>query len=237
MTVSTKNDVDCLKSLKPYDYCSTSDSFESKQPVESLFTMDARNKLLEPSKNVAKVRSHKQEFSASSYLKLNGFHAPNQRLGSDNQDLENANHCVASRLNTSNCREYCQLVDLKGHDLDSRKPLCYDTDTYFNRSIDKERYSKEVEILREKLKILQNSSYTNHQRQALDIINLDAGKGDSLSTTTIEIKPKVTKKSSPVQIVRNTKSKVSLKTRKAGPLRLKKTKSKSGNPLNENHLR
>uniref|UniRef100_A0AAR5QAX9 Tubulin polyglutamylase TTLL4 n=1 Tax=Dendroctonus ponderosae TaxID=77166 RepID=A0AAR5QAX9_DENPD len=236
MTVSTKNDVDCLKSFKPYDYCSASDSFQSKQPVESLFTMESRNKLLEPSKNVAKARSHKQEFSSGSYLKSNGFHAPKLRLGSDNQDLENANNCVASRLNTSNCREYCQLVDLKGHDINGHKPLCYDTDTYFNRAIDKERYSKEVELLREKLKILQNSSYTNHQRQALNIINLDAAKGDSLSTTTIEIKPKVGKKSSPVQIVRNTKSKVSLKTRKSAPLRLKKAKSKSGNPLSENHL-
>ncbi|KAJ8966652.1 hypothetical protein NQ317_019636 [Molorchus minor] len=73
------------------------------------------------------------------------------------------------------CREYCPLVDFKLHDLSSHKSVCYDTDTYFDRRNDsvniRERYSKEVEYLREKLKAIRNKTNKNFENSSGDSLN------------------------------------------------------------------
>lgn len=241
--VVPKNDFDCLKSLKPYDHSTTFNSFDLKNTIENFESMESKNKILQNGKVVGKSSPHKVEpaLALSTLLKSNGFHAPKSRILSDNRDLQNTNcYSDGPRLNTTNCKEYCQLAEFKGHDIDSQKPLCYDTDTYFNRPVDKERYSREVDYLREKLKILQNSAYINHVSPEVSIVNLDTGKGDSLResfiTASMEIKHKIIKKPLPAQPVKTTKSKISLKTRKSNVNKAKKVKCKNGNAVSDNQL-
>lgn len=244
----SKNDSDCLKSIKPYDHPHSFNSFDLKPAFEIFDSMEHRSKILENGKILGKISPNKVEQRTetqniyTSYLKSTSFQMQKPRILSDNQDVQNANqNCIDG---TRNCKEYyCQIIDLKDHSFDNSKSLCYNTDTYFNRQIDREKYSKEVDYLREKLKILRNAAYTNHISREANIVNLDAGRGDTLResfiTTSIDIRPKVIKKDKkvlPPPVVKITKSKISLKTKKNNVNKAKKVKSKTGGVVSESTL-
>ncbi|XP_050294312.1 tubulin monoglutamylase TTLL4-like isoform X2 [Anthonomus grandis grandis] len=205
----SKNDVDCFK-----PFCADRPTI-----FENLESMDSKNN------GRSKISPHKLDQPTN----------PLRSKGSPLYYTEGG-----TRITGSNCQDFCPYVGLRSHDVPTRKPLCFTTETYFNRPIDKEKYSKEVEYLKEKLKILHNSVYTNHPNPVgVSIVNLDAERGDGLQNiaTSIEIKPKVLKKSLSTQtpLVKTSKSKVSLKIRKANQgIKSKKVKSKNG--ISENPL-
>ncbi|XP_066259801.1 tubulin polyglutamylase ttll-4-like isoform X2 [Euwallacea similis] len=212
-----QDDINCLKAFKQNDFCPTSNSFDLRAPFEHVRAIDPRTKLLENVKNVGKIETTSLEPAMLSYIKSNGYHAPKSRI-IDGLEFDNSNYSMGSRSNTSNCREYCQLVDFKSQDADSQTPLCYNTETYFNRQIDRENYSKEVDYLREKLKFLHNSSYTLRSNQDVNVQNVDSAKGnilrESCITTITEAKHKVEEKQLPSEGAKYSNCKISLKTRK-----------------------
>lgn len=211
-----QDEIDCLKSFKSCDYCpAANNTFDAKATLENVKAMEPRSKLFENGKSSGKLCTAPLDPSMLNYFKSNGYHAQKPRILNDNHEFY-----LGSRANPSNCRECCQLVSFKGHDTDRKIPLCYNTDTYFNRSIDKDRYCKEVDILREKLKILQNNSYTSQTGRELTVVNLDLAKGnvlrESCITTTVDVTRPVIVQKSPLssETPKVTKSKVSLKTKK-----------------------
>ncbi|XP_030768040.1 tubulin polyglutamylase TTLL4-like isoform X4 [Sitophilus oryzae] len=213
-----RDDTQCLKSVNGFSKLS-----DIKLNYDSSESMENNGKIAE---NVRAFGKYSPTI-CQSYIKCSSLHPIKQKVFSD--DIQNANSdCDVQKGGASGCKEYCQLSDYKCHELPNRKPLCYETDTYFNRPIDRERYTKEVDRLREKLRILQKGVYTCHD---VKVINLD--KGDSLKETfiasPIEIKPKIKKDKKSCTNLKTSKSKVSLKIKKNNINKTKKLKSKDTN--------
>ncbi|CAG9812782.1 unnamed protein product [Phaedon cochleariae] len=136
-------------------------------------------------------------------------------------------------IDTSNCKpkydtkilndlEYSSLIDYKLHNLLEHKPLCFDTGTYFDRRNEatnlQDKYNSEVGYLREKLKLLKNSAYTNYATNKIDKcistadLLPDAVKESSHDVVTDVNLPKKIANVSPAQAKPN-RNKISLKTR------------------------
>lgn len=178
-------------------------------------------------KIIDSVKSLGKYGPCQSYNKCGSFHQAKPKFYSESEDVQNAN-MEYEKVRFNNCREYCLLSDYKGHDIPNCKPLCYETDTYFDRPVDRDRYSKEIDQLKEKLRILRNGIYTNHD---VKVINLDIHAGDNLKetfiATPIQIKPKNVKKDKKGSSLKANKGKVSLKVKKNNINKIKKTKDKA----------
>lgn len=91
---------------------------------------------------------------------------------------QSKNGCVRTVSPKSNF-EYspCNVVNLKFHDHSDRSNLCYDTCTFFDKTYNtedlKERYNKEVEVLREKLRELKGATPKVHDLQNKKIYYTD----------------------------------------------------------------
>lgn len=149
-----------------------------------------------------------------------------------------------TNLNTvkNNCREYCPLVDFKYHNLSDHKYVCYDTSTYFDKrnELPNVCYSSEVEYLRDKLKTMQNNTYSSYvncnrnQDLIKDIISstIQGDKNSSgikdIHVSPMNIKPKLRKERrilSPTLI--KGRHRLSLKTKtRVNSCKLKKIRSK-----------
>lgn len=83
---------------------------------------------------------------------------------------QSKNGCITT-VSPKNNFEYspCNIVNLKFHDNLERGNLCYDTCTFFDKTYNtedlKERYNKEVEVLREKLRELKGTASRAHDLQ------------------------------------------------------------------------
>ncbi|XP_074031990.1 tubulin monoglutamylase TTLL4 isoform X2 [Leptinotarsa decemlineata] len=170
--------VDCLKSVGSYEH--TLKLVDLNDHIENLGSMQVKNKETFNKINPNKVDGlrYERKLDSRNHLKTNCLHTKSpiknlqEQLKYNHNEIYIDNHCTDYKnpkipeINTSNCREYCTLVDLKFHNLSNERPLCFDTGTYFDKRCDTtsihEQYNSEVEYLRERLKMLHNNSYSNY---------------------------------------------------------------------------
>lgn len=255
MSNETSDFVDCLKSATPYERTLKFVDFDTK--LENLGSMQEKSKVdtynvvspnkLDYTKNGKKtdVKSPPRNGYAPLRSYLRHFPEPvsfghGELLRDNHVDYRHAN--ARSDEASKGCRECCTLVDLKLHDLSDRRPLCYDTGTYFDRRNDSvnlhERYSREVEYLREKLKMLKNRNGATSDKSVVIVGKLldNTKRGPALEEAIlsgpIDIKVKMKKERKVVSppLLKNVRSRVALKTRTKST-KLKKIKHKPPNSI------
>ncbi|KAJ8916833.1 hypothetical protein NQ315_005840 [Exocentrus adspersus] len=237
MSNETGSFVDCLRSVTSYEETLKFVNFDDK--LENLGTMQEKSKVdtynrispnkLDYIKNAKRndIRSSLANGYVSSKNYSRYFHEP---LSFSHNDLLKDNHYSYKNSNIrtgdlqKHYQECCPLIDFKLHDLSDRKPLCYDTGTYFDKRIDSsnlhERYSREVEYLREKLKLLKNKSLPLEKSSiTIEKLHLDAKTPESpqqmLTSSVINLKQRTKKERKIISppLVKNVRSRVTLKTR------------------------
>ncbi|KAF7267058.1 hypothetical protein GWI33_019661 [Rhynchophorus ferrugineus] len=198
VTVS-KTDTECLKTVNGLNKF-----VDIKTNYETLESMEYNGKIIDSVKSLGKYGPT----TCQSYAKCSSFHQAKSKFYSESEDVQNAN-MECEKTHFTNCREYCLLSDYKGQDIANQKPLCFETDTYFDRPIDRDRYSKEIDRLKEKLRILRD-----HLRE-------------TFIATPIEIKPKIVKKEKKGSTLKSSKGKVSLKVKRNNINKTRKLKEKT----------
>ncbi|KAJ8959100.1 hypothetical protein NQ318_022357 [Aromia moschata] len=242
MSSDANNFVDCLKSVATYeqtlkfvDFNGQLENFGGMQEKSKLEAVRISPNKADHSKNGKRVDGVKCAKNGYMVSKPPPKNAAPEPYRDNHYDYKSAEV-------KSTCRESCPFVDFKLHELSNRRHVCYDTDTYFNRtnnSIDlRERYSKEVEYLREKLKAIRSRGFGNHATQEKLVCKTDEppqvvkSKGDGerkvIVTSPVENRPK-TKKERKTAIsppLVKVKSRVALKTRAKASAKLRKVKAK-----------
>lgn len=216
--------------------------------------------MLDKSKNehLAKINPMKREYLRNGRKNeernfKNGFTNKNfskiyQEQVNSNQNNVFKESCGAIKNSSidlkNNCKGCCPLVDFKYHNLSDHKYVCFDTSTYFDKRNDMPNlhYTSEVGFLREKLKTLQNNTYSSYVNCTT---KKDLTKDDTISSlieqddlnssdiidiyvSTMNIKPKLKKERQILSppLVKG-RYRVSLKTRsRVNSAKLKKIKSK-----------
>lgn len=254
MSNETSDFVDCLKSATPYNRTLKFVDFDNK--LENLGSMQEKSKVdtynvISPNKLDYMKNGKKTELKGpltNGYMPVKAYVRHFQEpLSVSHSDLLKDNHIdyrnanVRSNETSKSCRECCTLIDLKLHDLSDRKPLCYDTGTYFDRRNDSinlhERYSKEVEYLRKKLRMLKNKNCSVSNKSPLIVEKLSGDTtremvSDEVVSSPTDIKSKTKKDRKVVSppLVKNVRSRVALKTRTKSA-NLKKIKHKPPNSV------
>ncbi|KAG5871717.1 hypothetical protein JTB14_008543 [Gonioctena quinquepunctata] len=243
--------MDCLKSVASYEH--TLKFVDLNNHIENLGSMQVKNKMgtfdkISPNK-VDGLKCGRKPDSRSP-LKTSCLYTKSpvkniqEQLNFSHSEVNFDNHCAdyknmkirAPEVNTSNCREYCNLVDFKYHNLSNQGPVCFDTGTYFDKKRDstnlQEKYCSEIDYLRQKLKMLKRSAYNSYDPSTkIDkcISTVESVPNDRSSEDTEHVlkeKHHEIRISSPIKSNRN---KISLKTKIKGSKKLKKNKSKPAN--------
>ncbi|CAG9832568.1 unnamed protein product [Diabrotica balteata] len=160
---------ECCKSAGTYE---TSGKFaDIDDQIENLGSMQGKGKSrLEPVKiskidiptfqKKSEVRSPDKSITSHSYNNT----SPRGHLYSRSDLLDKYPSPIKFKTSSSAspyCNEFCSYSNFKMHTLSNQIPVCFDTSTYFNKQCESipDKYTREIQDLREKLLSLKSTSY------------------------------------------------------------------------------
>ncbi|XP_072393958.1 tubulin monoglutamylase TTLL4-like isoform X1 [Diabrotica undecimpunctata] len=160
---------ECCKSAGIYE---TSGKFaDIDDQIENLGSMQGKGKSrLEPVKiskidiptfqKKSEVRSPDKSITSHSYNNT----SPRGHLYSRSDLLDKYPSPIKFKTSSSAspyCNEFCSYSNFKMHTLSNQIPVCFDTSTYFNKQYESipDKYTREIQDLREKLLSLKSTSY------------------------------------------------------------------------------